>query len=100
MDQARWNKAAANLRAPYWDWAANTVPPPEVIEYKEVTITLPDGTRGSVPNPLFEYVFHPIDSSFPKPFSKWRSTLRHPTSDGPDAKTNVKDVVEYVSYTF
>ncbi|KAI0032575.1 photo-regulated tyrosinase [Vararia minispora EC-137] len=94
VDQERWNKAAMDLRAPYWDWAANSVPPSEVIADKQVTITLPDGTRAAVDNPLYGYVFHPIDPSFPQPYSQWQSTLRHPTTDGPDAQTDVEDLTD------
>ncbi|EKM54921.1 uncharacterized protein PHACADRAFT_259085 [Phanerochaete carnosa HHB-10118-sp] len=94
VDQDRWNKAAADLRAPYWDWAVNSVPPPEVIADKQVTITLPDGTRGAVNNPLYGYVFHPIDPSFPAPYNQWQSTLRHPASDGPDAQTDVQALTD------
>ncbi|KAJ7190769.1 photo-regulated tyrosinase [Mycena pura] len=97
VDQDRWVKAAANLRAPYWDWASNTVPPPEVIADTTVTITRPDGTRGSVPNPLFGYQFHPIDKSFPEPYSQWHSTLRHPTTGGRNAKTDVEALTEQLS---
>ncbi|EKM51950.1 uncharacterized protein PHACADRAFT_262375 [Phanerochaete carnosa HHB-10118-sp] len=94
VDHGRWEKAAADLRAPYWDWAVNSVPPPEVITDKQVTITLPDGRRGAVTNPLYAYVFHPIDPSFPTPYSAWQTTLRHPTSDGADAQTDVQELTD------
>ncbi|CAK5268986.1 unnamed protein product [Mycena citricolor] len=90
-DSERWSQAAANLRAPYWDWAVNAVLPHQVIQDRQVTITLPDGTRGAVPNPLFAYTFHPIDASFPEPYSQWDSTLRHPTREG---KTNVRALIQ------
>ncbi|KAI0322394.1 tyrosinase [Amylostereum chailletii] len=88
-DKARWTKAAANLRAPYWDWAANSVPPAEVISLKNVDIIGSNGHKTSVANPLFQYTFHPVDPSFPAPYSKWHTTLRHPTSSGANATTNV-----------
>jgi len=88
-DQDRWINAAANIRQPYWDWASNTVPPPEVISLTKVTITTPDGRRTSVDNPLYHYKFHPIDGSFPDPYSGWKTTLRQPTSESPNARDNV-----------
>lgn len=84
-----WVQAATDLRQPYWDWAVNAVPPDEVIALKKVTITLPNGRRGSVDNPLYHYTFHPIDSTFPEPFSKWRTTLRQPTGTSAGATDNV-----------
>ena len=88
VNRAAWQKAAAELRQPFWDWASNSVPPAEVISQQQVTITRPDGTRGQVPNPLFSYRFHPIDASFPAPYSRWTSTLRHPANARPNATSN------------
>ncbi|KAI8994151.1 tyrosinase [Trametes punicea] len=93
-DKPRWQKAAAELRQPFWDWAKNTTPPPEVISSDTVTITLPTGERKLVDNPLLRYRFHPIDPSFPDPYSNWSVTLRHPTSTGPDAKDNVRSLTK------
>ncbi|KAK0450230.1 photo-regulated tyrosinase, partial [Armillaria borealis] len=89
VDKERWKAAAANLRAPYWDWAANSVPPPQVISLATVDIIKPDGKLGPVANPLLKYGFHPIDKSFQKRFSRWPTTLRHPTSKKPDATSDV-----------
>lgn len=89
VDQASWKQAAVDLRQPYWDWAANAVPPPEVISLKKVTITGTNGQKVSVDNPLHHYKFHPIDPSFPPPFRGWQTTLRQPTSDRPNATDNV-----------
>ncbi|KAG8891850.1 hypothetical protein FRB99_003288, partial [Tulasnella sp. 403] len=66
VDQAGWLAAANTLRMPFWDWAVNIVPPPEVISDKQVTITLRDGTQKLVDNPLLAYTFKPIDPSFPR----------------------------------
>ncbi|KAK0480190.1 photo-regulated tyrosinase [Armillaria novae-zelandiae] len=93
VDQERWKAAAANLRAPYWDWAANSVPPAEVISLTTVNIIKPDGTLGPVANPLLKYAFHPIDSSFTDEYSMWPTTLRHPTSfDSPNATSNINEL--------
>ena len=98
QDQERWKTAAENLRAPYWDWATNTVPPPEVVTLEIVKITTPDGEE-AVPNPLIKYAFHPIDPSFPSepsPYNSWPTTIRHPTPpDSPDATSDVQALIEY-----
>ncbi|KAH9889909.1 tyrosinase [Cubamyces lactineus] len=93
VDQPAWEKAAADLRQPFWDWAKNTLPPPEVISLDKVTITTPDGLRAEVDNPLRRYRFHPIDPSFPDPYDNWATTLRHPTTDGSDAQDNVQGLI-------
>jgi tyrosinase len=74
--------AAENLRAPYWDWASNSVPPDEVISLQNVEIITPDGRTTSVPNPLYQYTFNPVDPSFPDPYRSWRTTVRHPSRSG------------------
>ena len=61
------------------------------------TIVMPNGSKQSVPNPLFTYHFHPIDPGFAEtPYDRWNRTLRYPTSDGPNAKTDVKRMKAYV----
>jgi len=93
-DQATWVDAAKKLRAPYWDWATNSVPPPEVVSKTTVNIlTAPDGTSTDVPNPLLSYTFNPIDPSFTFPFDSWPTTLRSPTSEDPDATTDVNALI-------
>lgn len=71
--------------------------PEEVISDK-VKITTPEGEK-EITNPLYAYKFKPDDSisSFPEPYKSWTTTLRHPTSSDPDAKTDVKALVKYVS---
>jgi len=96
-DQDRWVEAAYNLRAPYWDWATNSVPPPEVVSLTTVTIlTAPGGTPTNVPNPLYQYTFNPIDPSFPSPYDAWRTTIRSPDNfDSPDATTDVDYLIRH-----
>ncbi|KAJ3505393.1 hypothetical protein NLJ89_g7442 [Agrocybe chaxingu] len=89
VDQAAWKQAASDLRQPYWDWAANAIPPDEVIALKQVSITGPNGNKITVDNPLYNYRFHPIDPSFPAPYNGWATTLRQPTSTRPNATDNV-----------
>ncbi|KAJ7088152.1 photo-regulated tyrosinase [Mycena epipterygia] len=93
VDQDRFKQAAMELRQPYWDWARNSVPPAEVISLDQVTIIAPNGQRTQVDNPLRRYTFHPIDPSFPKTYSGWQTTLRHPDSEGPDAQDNVPELI-------
>ncbi|EEB90597.1 hypothetical protein MPER_11172, partial [Moniliophthora perniciosa FA553] len=80
VNAEQFQAAAQNLRQPYWDWAANSTPPTQVISDDQVTIITSDGSRKSVPNPLRRYTFNPIDRSFPRPYSLWRTTYRYPTS--------------------
>jgi len=95
-DQQQWLSAAQNLRAPYWDWASNSVPPPEVISLQTVNITTADGRTTSVPNPLYQYTFNPIDPSFPSPWRSWRTTIRHPDNpNSPNATTDSQDLKRY-----
>lgn len=91
-DQERWVAAAICLRAPYWDWASNIVPPPEIISLEKIIITTPSG-RTAVDNPLLQYKFNPIDPSFPEPYSAWKTTLRRPTSKNADATSNVEEMI-------
>jgi tyrosinase len=96
IDQTSWLTAAQNLRAPYWDWATNTVPPPEVISLQSVNIITFDGSTISVPNPLYQYTFHPIDPSFPPPYQSWQTTIRRPDNpNDPNATTDVQGLIKY-----
>ncbi|KAG8981525.1 hypothetical protein FRB93_008563 [Tulasnella sp. JGI-2019a] len=93
VDKAAWQASAANLRAPYWDWAANSVPPAEVISKAQVTIIGPNGQSTNVNNPLLSYKFNPVDKTFPRPYSVWGKTLRHATSDSANATSNVQELI-------
>ncbi|KIY68548.1 hypothetical protein CYLTODRAFT_453428 [Cylindrobasidium torrendii FP15055 ss-10] len=42
-----YKEAAQKLRQPFWDWASQSVPPPEVISLEEVEIVTPDGEEAS-----------------------------------------------------
>ncbi|KAF8964476.1 common central domain of tyrosinase-domain-containing protein [Flammula alnicola] len=89
VDRASWVQAATQLRQPYWDWAANAVPPDQVIALKQVTITGPNGQKVTADNPLYHYKFHPVDPSFPQPYRSWPATLRQPLTTRPNATDNV-----------
>jgi len=88
-DAADWQKAAADLRQPFWDWASNIVPPDEVISLEKVSIITSDGTSSLVDNPFFRYRFHPIEPTFPAPYIKWPTTLRYATSSAASAHSDV-----------
>ncbi|OJT09435.1 Tyrosinase [Trametes pubescens] len=88
-----WRKVAADLRQPYWDWASNAVPPPEVISMERVTIITSDGRRARVENPLLRYRFDSVEPSFAGPFARWPSTIRHPSSDDSGAKDDVESLI-------
>ncbi|KAG9026425.1 hypothetical protein FRB95_008864 [Tulasnella sp. JGI-2019a] len=92
VDKTAWQASAVNLRAPYWDWVANSVPPAEVIPKVQVTIIGPNGQSTNVNNPLLSYKFNPIDKSFPN--SVWGRTFRHATSDSADTTSNVQELIK------
>ena len=95
-DDPTWMDAAKKLRAPYWDWATNSIPPPEAVSMTTVTIMMaPHGSTADVPNPLLSYTFNPIDPSFTFPFDSWPTTLRSPTSEDPDATTDVNALIRH-----
>lgn len=98
VDRDSWVAAAANIRQPYWDWAAKAIPPDEVIALKQVKITGPDGKQITVDNPLFHYKFNPIDPSFPSPYNGWPTTLRQPNSRKPNATDNVTRLKKYALF--
>jgi tyrosinase len=93
VNKDQYENAAKNLRQPYWDWAQNPIPPPEVISLDEVTIINPSGQQVLVPNPFRRYTFHPIDPSFPEPYASWQTTLRYPTTNDSDATDDVDELV-------
>ncbi|KAI0822060.1 tyrosinase [Trametes gibbosa] len=93
FDECCWRQTAASLRQPFWDWAKNAVPPPEVISMEWITIVTPDGRRTRVKNPLLRYKFDPVDRSFAKPFSTWPVTVRYPTREGPGAQDDVEALI-------
>ncbi|KAI1383252.1 Di-copper centre-containing protein [Hypoxylon trugodes] len=82
--QDRFQKAAADFRIPYWDWAATppdgtSVLPLSVGGASSVNVSGPYGVQ-SISNPLFSYVFKPFNGSiFPDfPYNTWTETKRAP----------------------
>lgn len=101
QDKQRWVAAAQTLRAPFWDWATNSVPPPQVIQQETITIlAAPGGTATTVTNPLYQYSFNRKDiSGFPSPWNSWLTTIRSPEDpDSPDATTDVQLLISYDFY--
>ncbi|KAF7375353.1 Photo-regulated tyrosinase [Mycena sanguinolenta] len=87
--------AAYELRVPYWDWAANIVPPAQIITQTVVEILKPNGELKMVPNPFLCYTFHPIPSAaFADNFKFWPKTLRYPTSADANAISDEPLLVE------
>lgn len=95
-DKAEWQDAANRFRIPYWDWAANSVPPSQVISDQNVTIlAAPDASSQSVKNPLLAYHFHPVtDGHFDAPWNHWQSTIRCPDSQSRNAQTDVDELIK------
>ncbi|KAI0770111.1 photo-regulated tyrosinase [Fomes fomentarius] len=93
VDKERWKQAAEDLRQPFWDWAKNAVPPPEIISLERVKITRPDGSTVLVDNPFLRYRFRSSVSDFPDNLRHWPTTLRRPTTEGKDAADNVSQMI-------
>ena len=92
-DKDQWVDAALKLRLAYWDWAENSVPPPQVISLDQVEITMPDGQRSSVINPLRGYRFHPMPEDMPPPYKDWPRTLRYPIKSGSEVTDDVSTLI-------
>jgi tyrosinase len=97
-----WQKAAIELRQPYWDWSLpDPMLPPEVIELDRVKIIQPDGLEVKVQNPFFGYNFQSakdietfIVDRRQKDFRTTPRTVRHPTFLGPNAETDLDALKE------
>ena len=86
-ESAEWRQAAAELRQPFWDWAASdqAVLPDEIIRLNKLVIRAkPDGKPTEVDNPFLAYKFKTIIPGCAPPFDKWHTTLRHPKNDQSD----------------
>lgn len=73
VDKIAWERAALEIRQPYWDWAAKSVPPNEVLSPTQVEITDPDGRVVYMDNPLYNYEF---SASFANSFNLSPTTVR------------------------
>ena len=66
-DRTRYQKAAANWRIPYWDWAANppageSVLPKSIGGSVFIDVSGPNGEQ-RIANPLYSYEFKPLDAA-------------------------------------
>ncbi|CCL99469.1 uncharacterized protein FIBRA_01487 [Fibroporia radiculosa] len=97
-DRQEWIREATDLRSWFWDWAAEPrvpgMPVPELLISPKTEVITPKGVV-TANNPLYSHVFqHPFPvSTFPKPFSSWKQTLRYPTSGDSSAESDMKKFV-------
>lgn len=98
MDKERWQLAARNLRAPYWDWVEKIVPPDEVISKDNVDILIPpNGTSSSVKNPLLQYTFRDnVQECFVEPWNQYDHTFRDFGVVDPEKPANVENLRRYL----
>ncbi|KIO18339.1 hypothetical protein M407DRAFT_225885 [Tulasnella calospora MUT 4182] len=88
VNREEWQKTAAKLRHPYWDWALHPLPHKEFYDHRQfsqVTITLPDGTSEPVDNPLLAYRVH--SGKGPQPPTDPSIRTQHRTSIAFERKT-------------
>ena len=80
-DLARYQRAAATLRIPYWDWSLNSTMP-DVATADQLTVNTPQGPQ-TITNPLKGYDFHPFNASeFGSDMPKFNYTVRTPNAAG------------------
>ncbi|KAF2471888.1 Di-copper centre-containing protein, partial [Lindgomyces ingoldianus] len=104
-EREKYQQSAAKLRLPYWDWAITPDSDgcmPTSLRHSTANVTFPNGTTGEIPNPLYEYIFHPLSpGDFPLDgleFNVWKTTIRYPadgyaanaTSRNDDANTRIE----------
>jgi hypothetical protein len=57
-------KVAHKVRLPYWDWALDPKNDegamPACLRRTSVAVSRPDGSKSEMPNPLYQYNFHPL----------------------------------------
>ncbi|KAF2690320.1 Di-copper centre-containing protein [Lentithecium fluviatile CBS 122367] len=100
--QARDNalKIAHKVRLPYWDWALDPTDDqgvmPASLRRTSVNVTLSDGTASVIPNPLYQFNFHPLrydDFSILEEFQfkNWNTTIRLPEDGFAENATSRND---------
>ncbi|KAK7745478.1 hypothetical protein SLS53_002976 [Cytospora paraplurivora] len=103
--KSRFEAAAADCRAPYFDWAA--LPPPSedsrlpasIGDNPKINISGPSGIK-KIANPLFSYAFKPADPGVFQdlaPWANWSTTRRAPTSLDASAPSNNSVVNDYLT---
>ncbi|KAB5551230.1 hypothetical protein GE09DRAFT_1223030 [Coniochaeta sp. 2T2.1] len=94
-DRTRYQKAAANWRIPYWDWAADppageSVLPKSIGGSAFIDVSGPNGDQ-RIANPLYSYEFKPLDAPDflnTAPWDVWPRTVRAPTTNDTSAQSN------------
>ncbi|KAF2651031.1 Di-copper centre-containing protein [Lophiostoma macrostomum CBS 122681] len=103
-----YQETAKKLRIPYWDWAMD--PPdsaegcmPASLRRTTATVTLPNGTVSEIPNPLYQYKFHPrkpddwtLLTEAGYPFYAWDTTVRSPPQGYVNNATSDNDVANQI----
>lgn len=93
--RATYQTAAANLRMPYWDWAAKACSGsvlPTSISGQQITITGPNGQQ-TLDNPLYSYTFEDPSNLVYGPFTSWDKTLRYPSSNDPSTTSQQQSAI-------
>lgn len=91
----QFETAAADCRAPYFDWAAlpspgDSILPASVGASPQVNISGPAGPQ-IIANPLFTYEFKPANPELflnITPWADWDTTRRAPLTPGPNSPSN------------
>lgn len=92
----RFESAAADCRAPYFDWASlpltsrDSMLPASIGDNPKINVSGPHGTQ-TIDNPLFAYSFKPPNRGVFEnvtPWADWTATRRAPTSTQPNAMSN------------
>jgi tyrosinase len=83
----KYRDVASRLRLPFWDWAkkiGDSEPVlPVAITQLTVGVTFPNGTKGTIDNPLLLYRFHPLGpNDLPAPWNDKPTTLRNSDGNG------------------
>ncbi|KUI66030.1 Polyphenol oxidase 1 [Cytospora mali] len=100
----RFEAAASDCRAPYFDWAAlppssaDSMLPASIGDSPQITVSGPKGTQ-PIANPLFAYEFAPPNPDVFQnvaPWANWSVTRRAPTSLNASASSNNSAINTYL----
>ncbi|KAJ4295617.1 hypothetical protein N0V90_007630 [Kalmusia sp. IMI 367209] len=93
---------ADRIRLPYWDWAldprnSSEGVMPTSLSRQTTIVTFPNGTLGEIPNPLYQYSFHPLkyddfSALAEYEFKYWNTTIRLPEDGTSIEATSRNDV--------
>ncbi|KAF2681958.1 Di-copper centre-containing protein [Lentithecium fluviatile CBS 122367] len=83
VDRKQWLAAADSFRIPYFDSGLGIKGGelPDFFTNPYISVTGPDGVPNVIPNPLFQYEFHPvIPEDFNEKWAQMSTTVRYPTT--------------------